>query len=191
MNDYFVVIAITALSSISGCSTKSGERGTAGIPTIDEVVYYRWAGMSPGGEFRRTSLEAIEVDLAGNRYRRITGTANAPEPMLPYRQADVTALLKDSEWTTISPEDAQHLSMIARGWMETHPPPTYAQPRLLGREDGYEEVLVVRMGGQSRSTRLESRGDLNDSLQPPPEWHALVAYLDALGVARRVPLFAH
>lgn len=187
MNRYWVAYVIVALPILADCRNRSIERAVAGAPTIGQLLYCRWEGMSKGAGFSRTYLDAIQVDMPGKRYRRITRSASVPEPMLPYQQAEVSALLEDTDWVALAPDTVRHLTMIARIWLETHPPPAYTQPRVLGREDGCAETLALQMNGENLSVNINVRGNVNDPLRPPPEWHALVAYLDALRACAAFP----
>ncbi len=180
MNRYCVAYVIVALSTLAGCSNGSIERNAASTPMLRQLLYYRWQGMNKGADFDRTYLDAIQVDMPGKRYRRITRSASVPEPMLPYQQREIAPLLENSEWLNLTVEQARHLAIVTRFWLETRPPPAYTQFRALGREDGYAETLALSTDGQSLSVHIRTRGDVIDSLRPPPEWFALVAYLDAM-----------
>jgi len=174
-----IPIGLLALTCLAGCLAQPGADRRADAARVDHLLYYSWWGMSPGAGFKHTSLTAIEVDLAGGRTRQLARTAQAPAPMLPWLRPQIASLLHASPWQTLPPERIRGLRGMLRLWLDTNPPPSYSRPMSLGREDGYAEVLVLQTAGRERTCDVNPRGAAG-AQSPPPEWHALLAYLNAL-----------
>lgn len=181
-----MLLPIVMAMLLVGCGKHARPESNLPSPEVSCLLYYRWSGTSPGAGFTHTSLAAIEVDLRSGRFRRITRTANAPQPMLPWERAAIGEFLHREEWQQLAPLRSKHLAALVATWLETAPPEKYVQPRGLGIEDGYVEQMAVEAGGRRAVVTVDPRGGYrpDDPLLPPPQWRALVAFLDAIAGGR-------
>lgn len=178
-----ITVNLIVLVLLLGCTSGANRWRHPTEPRIEHLQYHRWSGMSPGAGFTRTTLNAVEIDFTTNRFRRFDAIAKAPEPMLPWQVQEIARCLQGQEWQDLDDEQAAQLTAIVRRWLQTEPPTTYNQPRVLGREDGYAEELAATLsdGKHSLSTNPRSGFTPNDPLRPPLQWQALIDSLDSLG----------
>lgn len=182
----FLTAAVLTLFILVGCDAPQTQGGRALKPAVNHLLYCRWSGLSPGAGFTRTQLTAWEVDFEARRIRGLVRTAQVPQPMLPYERTEIAALVEECAWKAVPPEDMQNLTAAVQAWLETAPPAMYNEPGSLGHEDGYFEELTVRMGSREHVSGINPRGGFSpaDPLNPPPQWRALLANLNALVQSR-------
>lgn len=154
-----------------------------------KLFYFQWFGRSPGAEPTHTSLEVIEVDLTGRRFRRLNQAVEAPMAMLPHDQEGIEALVNKQAWHQLSEQRTEHLAILMNLWQETDPPKAYKQLLSLGREDGFLKTLQIQYAKSSAEITFDARGRAleEESTLPPPEWHALFAFLQALHPPAKQP----
>ena len=172
----FVAVCLLMSILLLGCQPEP-TASDAADRRATRLVYYSWAGTSPGGGLTFTSLIATEVDFDEGRARNLYATASAPDPMLPYLRGEVQARLDERPWKDLSLGQLDRLTGLVHDWLATCPPETYNIPRGLGREDGHAEVMTVTMdSGEQHVTTANPRGGSSpsDPLAPPPQWGQLV-----------------
>jgi hypothetical protein len=187
MNQRHLQFAIAALvACLSALQASADEPGTS--PPRGLLFYY-WQSSSPGNETTYTSLNAIEVDLVGKRFRLLMQSAGAPKEMLPHDQKGVAAIVSQKAWHQLSEQRTEHLATLVALWRDTNPPQTYKQSQQLGTEDDYVETLHVHFAKSSIEIAINARDDADkgDPSSPPPEWHALMAFLRALRPPIKMP----
>lgn len=174
---------LVAILGIAVCRAAVAEPQSSSDAKINNVLYYRWTATGPGAGFTHSSLNAVEVDFSNSRFRHIMQSARAKQSMLPSQYKEIVARLGDTEWVHLSKQQLRRLATIIQVWLETDPPCAYNQWRGLGREDGYKEKLLLQASERKRSVEINPRASLSpdDSFRSPPEWHALTAYLNAMG----------
>lgn len=150
-----------------------------GLP--DRIIYIQWSGSSPGAGFTWTNATVCEVDVKNRRHRSISKTASAPQPMIGHTEEALLALLKPVTWSSTTPDEHSRLRKLLAAWMKTGSPKIYVVEKMLGREDGYLEELIVVTRNVRRVTSINTRR-MDDSPSPPDEWKALLSGIGKLAM---------
>jgi hypothetical protein len=180
MNPRFLKLAIAALvACLFAPQATAQEQATNELRSL---LYYQAISWGTGGPADSSFLFAIEVDFPNNRFRQLNKQVQAPREMLPHHREGVEMVLGEQQWQKMTPQRIQHLRTMFTVWKETNPPDLYLQERGVGKCDGHVEILSAQ-GEQSKvdlSVNGHHAAAKNHPSTPPPEWHALLAFLAAL-----------
>lgn len=152
-----LVLAALMACPAAGCRSaglRKEARASATPADAVHILYYEWLGSSPGADFTRTDLHAVEIDFIAGQRRTVRLVARRPEPMIDRPGEEPPSVLEAEPWMPLPPEEDDVIRAAVRSWLEASPYATSDHQRAVGRESAYMLRFSLRAVDRTYRVRV-------------------------------------